>query len=183
MYQPREDSYFLSEFLKEYFKKIKKNLNKKITILDMGTGSAIQAETCAKFIKKKNILCSDINSQAVKQARKKGFKTIRSNLFSNIKERFDLIIFNPPYLSQDKYDKEKDTTGGGLGDETILNFLNQLPKHLNKNGKAFLLLSSLTPKNRIEKLLKKLKLKKKKLAEKKLFFETLEIWVILISDI
>jgi methylase of polypeptide subunit release factors len=65
IYFPAEDSYFFSETLKEFLK----NKNKKIKILDMGSGSGIQAGTCKKngF---KNILAADINSEAVRYIKK-----------------------------------------------------------------------------------------------------------------
>src|SRR3989344_4238664 len=135
MYQTREDSFFMSEVLLDYFKS--KNLARK-RALDLGTGSVIQAETLAKFFRKNNILCSDIDEEAVKFARKKGFSSVKSALFENIKERFDFIVFNAPYLPENEFDKEKDTTGGKKGDEVILRFLKQAKNHLNKHGTIFL---------------------------------------------
>ena len=175
MYIPSEDSFFLSETLKKYFSNTK---IKSKTVLDIGTGTGIQAETLLEFFDKNSILCSDIDEEAVKYAKLKKFHTIKSDLFKKIKEKFDFIVFNPPYLPELKYDKEKDTTGGKLGDETILKFLRQIKNHLNKNGKVFLLLSSLTPRTRIKKELEKQNLICKKIAEKKLFFEKLEVWII-----
>lgn len=171
VYQPEEDSYFLSEQLAKYLKKIK---NREIRILDLGTGTAIQAQV-SRRLGFKNILCSDINPEAIKIAKRKGFKTVQSDLFEKIKGKFDLIIFNPPYLPKNKYDKEKDTTGGEKGDEIIIKFLKKVKNHLNKNGKVFLLISSYTPRKRILKEIKNQKLKHQKLAEKKLFFEKLEV--------
>ena len=49
---------------------------------------------------------------------------------------------------------------------------------ITSEGKIILVLSSLTPKKRINQLIKKLNFKRKKLAETKLFFETLEVWLI-----
>jgi len=172
MYQPAEDSFLLSDSIKEYLT----NKNKSIKVLDLGTGSGIQAETC-KSLGFDNILAADIDSESLDFVSKKRIKTIKSNLFSKIKEKFDLIIFNPPYLSEYKHDKEKDTSGGKKGDETILSFLNQARKHLTKDGNILLLLSSLTPKKQINKITKKY-YQKKKIAEKKLFFETLEVWLL-----
>ena len=174
MYQPREDSYLLAEQITKQLEKVK---NKQIKILDMGCGSCVQALTSRKagF---DNLVCADISQEAVNQAKRLGLKSIKSNLFSKIKERFDLIIFNPPYLPEDKYDKQKDTTGGEVGDETILEFLKQAKNNLTKEGKILLLISSLTPQDKILKLLNKLKFKKKVLASQKLFFEELEIWLI-----
>lgn len=175
MYAPMEDSFFLSEILTNYLglKKMRE-----FVALDIGSGSGIQAETLSKFSDKKNILCADIDEEALKEARKKGFKARKSDLFSNINKKFDIITFNPPYLPVDKYDKGEDTAGGKKGDETILEFLKQAKKHLNKHGKIFLLVSNLTPLKRIEIELKKQKLKIEKKFMKKIFFEELYVWII-----
>lgn len=176
IYSPAEDSYFLSYVLKKYVSKSLKN-NSNLKVLEIGCGSGIQLNNLLTLkVKKQNIFSCDINPEAVKHCKNLGFNSIKSYLFSNIKDKFDLIIFNPPYLPEDKYDKEKDTTGGKKGDEIILKFLKQLKKHTNKNGKCFLLLSSLTPMERINKELKNFKTKK--LETKKLFFEELYVWEI-----
>jgi release factor glutamine methyltransferase len=175
MYFPKEDSFFLSEIVSGY---LKKNKLKEFKALDMGTGSAIQAETLSKFTEKKNILCIDLDEEALNEAKRKGFKALKSNLFSKIRDKFEIITFNPPYLPEDKFDKEIDTSGGKKGDETILKFLKQSKSRLNKSGKIFLLLSNLTPRKRINQEIKKIKFKAEKLAEKSLFFEKLEIWLI-----
>lgn len=175
IYTPKEDSFFLAKQLE----KLLKIKDKNIKILDMGTGSGILAETALKSgINKKNILAVDINPQVVKKLTARGIKSIHSDLFSEVKGKFDLVVFNPPYLPENKYDKEKDTCGGKEGDETILRFLRQVRSHLKEKGKILLLLSSLTPRKNIEKELQEQNLKKKKLAEKKLFFETLEVWLL-----
>lgn len=194
MYSPQEDSYLLSEILSDYLKTTKfltnvRNFgsrkskdflgqeNRKIKILDMGSGSGIQALACIK-LGFKNLVCADIDKQSLEQLKKQKLKAVKSNLFEKIKSKFDLIIFNPPYLAKNKFDKQKDTSGGKHGDETILAFLQQAKKHLNNQGKIILLISSLTPKQKINKLLIKLKYKKETIATKKIFFELLEIWLI-----
>jgi len=173
MYHPAEDSFILSESIKKYLEK----KGKSFKILDMGTGSGIQAETC-KSLGFNNILAADIDSASLEYVKNKvKVKTIKSNLFSKIKNKFDLILFNPPYLPEHEHDKEKDTSGGKKGDETIIKFLNQAKSHLTKDGEILLLSSSLTPNKEINKIIKKY-YKKKKLSEKKLFFEILEVWKI-----
>jgi methylase of polypeptide subunit release factors len=90
-----------------------------------------------------------------------------------------LIAFNPPYLPEDKReDKESalTTTGGKRGDEIIVKFLKDAKKHLNKNGIVLLLVSSLTPKEKILKILEKNSLKYEIISSQKFFFETLEVW-------
>ena len=167
IYQPAEDSYFFSSFLKKYLSK-----NKIKSYLDLGTGSGILSETASKFLDKKNILATDINSDAIKILKGEGFKTLKTNLFSGIKDKFDLITFNAPYLPRDPRepkDSQIATTGGKHGDEISIRFLKQAKKYLNKNGKVFLLISSLTPRKNIDKF------KSKTIAKKKIFMEELLI--------
>ena len=167
VYQPAEDSYFFANFLNKFLKKNKIN-----TYLDMGTGSGILTETTSKFINKKNILAVDINPKSIKLLKKKNFNAIKSNLFEKIKTKFDLITFNAPYLPLDTREPKNSqlaTTGGKHGDEISLKFLKQAKEHLNKNGKIFLLISSLTPINKIKKSNPKI------VARKNQFFEQLLI--------
>jgi methylase of polypeptide subunit release factors len=200
MYEVNEDSVFFAEFLKSYLSKLPEKSRKKIKYLDIGTGSGILSQTASKFLKKENILATDIDKEAIEYVNSKGFQTIHSNLFNPIKNnakfkehqlinskhlvraennsnkseltldsKFDLITFNAPYLPEDRLDKQKDTSGGKNGDETPLKFLTQAKKHLNKSGKIFLLISSITPQNKINKF------KPKLVAKKHIFFEDLLI--------
>lgn len=176
VYSPEEDSYFLSEIIRKELKKQKDKTN--IKFLEIGSGSGIQLETAFRSgIKKENIFSCDINSEAVKQCNILGFNCIQSDLFSKISKnnKFDIIIFNPPYLPEDKFDKRKsykDVSGGKKGNETIIRFLKQAKSHLNKNGFILLLTSSLTPKIDFSIL----GYSYIKLDSKKSFFEELYIW-------
>jgi len=177
IYTPAEDSFLLQRNLKNYVK------NKRV--LDMGSGSGIQAETALKC-KASSVSASDINPQVIKYLKNKfksnkNVKIIKSNLFSNIESKFDVILFNPPYLPRDnREDKESQsvTTGGKRGDEIILKFLKQSKSHLNPKGTILLIVSSLTPRKRINPLLKKLNYKSRAIDSHKLFMETLELWEI-----
>jgi len=172
IYETNEDSFFLSKQVKKYAK------NKKV--LDIGTGSGIQAET-AKEAGAKSVLATDIDKKSIDFSKEKGLNIIKSDLFEKINGKFDLIIFNPPYLPLDEREdneSRKATTGGKNGDEIILRFIKKLPKHLNLNGSALILLSSFTPRKRILQELEKLKLKKKIVASQNLFMEKLEVWEI-----
>lgn len=170
IYLPSDDSFLLSEILEKEILKLS-NDKSEIKVLEIGCGSGIQLQTFKKAgIKKQNIFSCDINSKAVKHCKKLGFNSIKSNLFEKIKGKFDVITFNPPYLPSDKFDKEKDTTGGKTGSEVINKFLKQAKSHLTKNGKIILLVSSYTKK------INWLNYKKKLLGKKKLFFERLYVW-------
>ena len=172
IYEPSEDSYLLQEQVKKYS-------NEK-DVLDIGTGSGIQAQTALKF-GAKSVLATDVSSEAVKHVRNKKINSKKSNLFSSITGKYDLIIFNPPYLPKDVREDEESrliTTGGKKGDELILNFLKKVKDYLTKEGMVLILISSQTPQKRIFNLMLKLKLKKEKIAEKKIFMEKLEVWKI-----
>lgn len=173
IYSPREDSYLLQEQVKIFSK------NK--SVLDIGTGSGIQALS-AKSAGAKSVIASDIDlislNYAKHKLKKANILAIHSNLFEKIRGKFDLIVFNPPYLPKDKREDEdsaRTTSGGKKGDEIILRFLSDAIKHLNKNGDILLVISSLTPPVRINRLIKKLKLKKKVLSTKHFFFEEISV--------
>ena len=167
IYEPAEDSFLLNKQLKNIIKKGMK-------VLDLGTGSGIQAEEAERL--GAEVLASDINPECLKNLK---LKTIQSDLFENIKEKFDLIIFNPPYLPEEPLEPEDSklsTTGGKKGNEILIQFLKQAKSHLNKNGKIIIVFSSLTPE--VDKLLKQLNYTFKKLDEQKIDFEKLFIYLI-----
>lgn len=166
IYEPSEDSFLL---LKTLLKKIK---SKSLKILEIGSGSGYILES----LKEKgfeNIEGTDINPESVEFCKNKNLNVIKSDLFSKVKGKYDIIIFNPPYLPLDKLEDSESkiiTTGGKKGSETINRFLEESKKHLLKNGKIFLLTSTLT------KGIKWNNFKKIKINEKKLFFEKLFVW-------
>jgi len=177
IYPPSEDSFLLANEVERYISKLKYN---HLKVLDMGSGSGIQAKTAIKAgAKKENVLCADINEEAIKELKKQKLSTIKSNLFSNIKGKFDLIIFNAPYLPEDKYDKGIDTTAGKKGYEIIIKFLKQAKNRLNKEGIILLLFSNLSKPKIILSEAKKQKYKSEKLSEQDMgFFEKLFVYKI-----
>lgn len=172
IYLPREDSFLLKRAVEKFSREKK--------FLDIGAGSGIQAIT-AKKAGALSITAVDINREVIEHLRKAGIRAIKSDLFEKIKERFDLIAFNPPYLPFDEREDGESslaTFGGKKGDEIILRFLKECPKHLNRGGKILLVVSSLTPKTRINALLKRLRFRKKIIGREKFFMESIEVWSI-----
>jgi len=172
IYSPSDDSYFLSSILSKELLKIKDK--SKLKFLEMGIGSGVQLKNLEKNkIKKTNIVGADINPLAVEHCKSKNFNCIVSDLFKNIKGKFDILIFNPPYLPRDlkePKDSQIATTGGKKGSEIINKFLKQAEKHLNEKGSIYLLTSSLTKNTNFQNY------KKILLGEKKLFYEILYVW-------
>ena len=172
IYEPAEDSFLIEKYVKHFAEGR--------SVLDMGTGSGILAEV-ALAVGAKSVLAVDINQEAVNYVKQKGVNTRLSDLFSTISKKFDLIIFNPPYLPKTKdedTESETITTGGQQGHEIIERFLIQAKAHLNEDGKIILLFSSLTGRKQIDKILKENNYKFKCLETKKLFFEELFVYLI-----
>ena len=94
VYEPEEDSYLLIESIKIEGRKV----------LDMGCGCGIVALHLAK--NGCDVVAVDLDKKAVentiKNAEMNGLKIrcFKSDLFENINEKFDMIVFNPPYLQQ-----------------------------------------------------------------------------------
>ena len=93
---------------------IKKHLKKdKISILDIGTGSGIIAITLRELNKKYSVTATDISKKALKVAKKnskkhnKQVKFIKTDIFNNINDKYDVIISNPPYVDKNSQDIEE----------------------------------------------------------------------------
>ena len=89
-------------------KLVLREINKDNRVLDMGTGtSSIIGLTiwkqCGCYV-----VCSDINPEIVSMAQKNvefnqaPIQVKHSNLFENIEEDFDVVVFNPPYVPTKK---------------------------------------------------------------------------------
>ncbi|WP_157077485.1 HemK2/MTQ2 family protein methyltransferase [Methanobrevibacter curvatus] len=156
VYEPSDDSFLLAENLM---------IGKNDKVLEIGTGTGIIAITASKIAKK--VVATDINYDALEIAEKniknnkiKNVELKFGDLFNPVKnEKFDLILFNTPYLPTASDEILEDDLnyafdGGNDGRKIIDPFLNQLKDHLNKNGKVQLVQSSLSDiKKTIDKLL------------------------------
>lgn len=168
IYEPEKDSYLLEKYVKKYAKG---------RVLDVGTGSGIQA--LATLDKAKEVIAIDIDEEAIEFVKKKGVMAFCSDLFENVGGKFDLIVFNPPYLPRDsREDKESQriTTGGKEGHEVLERFLKDAKKYLAKNGKILIVFSSLT--GDVVSILKKYQYKFECLEIEKMFFEELYVYLI-----
>ena len=82
--------------------------NRKIRILDIGTGSGCIAITLKKLFKDAIVDAIDISEDALEVAKENAklnevdVNFIQSDLFDNIENKYDVIISNPPYISSDE---------------------------------------------------------------------------------
>lgn len=105
---PRFETELLVEYTIKYIKDIFKEKEiPHLNILDIGTGSGCIAITLKKELN--SILTAiDISDEALKLAQKNAINNmvdiefINSNIFSNIKDKYDIIISNPPYIREDE---------------------------------------------------------------------------------
>jgi len=149
-------------------------------VLDMGTGTGVIAIYCAK--RKARVVASDICQKALECARRNAalngvrIEFVESNLFSNIKGCFDIIIFNPPYLPFDGVHDESDhlVIGGYSGGELIVEFLRDAKSHLSPNAVIYIVLSSLGS-NRVLGAMKKY-YRFSLVLKQRFFFEKIETY-------
>ena len=99
-----------TELIIEEALSIYKNKNLKLKILDIGTGSGCIAISLAKEFKNAFITAIDISKEAIEVAEKNlKIHNCNNNVqlkmvdFKNINTKFDLIVSNPPYLTNNQF--------------------------------------------------------------------------------
>lgn len=165
---------------------------RKIKVLDIFAGSG-----CVGVAVLANVYCATVDfaekdAKALSQIRinleknislirankgwKKECRVIKSDVFSKIKDKYDFIFANPPYIptknrkkvskSVLKYEPKMALFGGKEGLLYVKKFLKQAKKHLNPGGQIWMEFDGSTgspqappQKNKIAKLLKKFKYK------------------------
>ena len=101
---PRYETEYLLEKVINISKKI---FSDKINILDIGTGSGAISIVLKNELNS-NVTACDISKKALNVAinnakiNNSSINFIKSDIFSNINDKFDIIISNPPYISSDE---------------------------------------------------------------------------------
>ena len=162
-YYPEEDSEMFADFI---VKNRAMFLRKKV--LEIGCGSGLLSILCARF--GADVLAIDINPEAVNATKENAIannvklSAIQSDIFAKVgaganscfssrnshnnqvspKVGYDIIIFNSPYLpDEDMLTKKSHSINYNKGD-VIKRFLAQYKNYLGKNGRAYILVSSIT---------------------------------------
>jgi release factor glutamine methyltransferase len=147
VFEPAEDSFL---FAKNLF------VNDNERVLDMGTGSGILGVVAAK--RAREVVSIDVNPFAIRCAKKNAQRNcaqsnmtfIRGDLFRSLKEitKFDLILFNSPYLPSEQSEGaswlDRAWVGGTTGRDVIDFFIFQAPKYLAQSGRILMVQSSLS---------------------------------------
>lgn len=90
---------------------LEENSEQNLTVLDIGTGSGAIAVSLKKARPNWQITATDISLDALAVARenalqnKTDIRFVQSDIYSDLSEKFDLIISNPPYIAYEDKDE------------------------------------------------------------------------------
>ncbi|MEM2878023.1 MAG: class I SAM-dependent methyltransferase [Candidatus Hadarchaeales archaeon] len=174
VYEPADDSFMIAENME---------ISPGEEVLEIGTGCGFLAIIAAK--RGARVVATDINQAAIQCSREnaamhgveKNVDLRLGDLFDPVlEERFDLIIFNPPYLPSTLEERrggrlELSWDGGDDGRRVVDRFIEGLPAHLKKRGRSLFVQSSLTGNEKTLELIEKNGLRGEIVARRKFFFE------------
>jgi release factor glutamine methyltransferase len=180
VYEPSEDSFLLANAAS--------HLSAGSKVLEVGCGSGIASLTAAKSgcsvigvdISKDAVGCATSNAKLNKL---KNTLFFVSDLFENLdkKQKFDAILFNPPYLPTQYKDKLNGPLnhafdGGKDGRKVLDVFLDKFSPYLKKGGCLLLLQSDLNGPIKTKRKLRKLGYEVEVVEKESFFFETVYVY-------
>jgi len=180
VYEPAEDTFLVADSLSQIVKEGD-------TLLDVGTGCGILAIIAAT--KAKKVIATDVNPYAVKCVKLNAkinkvaskIEVLRGDLFQPIRktEKFDVIVFNAPYLLSSSSERRtwigQSWAGGPTGRQLIDRFIIEAPCYLKRKGKILLVQSSLANIDETLENFRKVGLVAKVITEAKVAFETIVV--------
>ena len=177
VYKPCDDTFLLADAMLEEVKS-------EDHVLDMGTGTGLIAILAASRARK--VLAVDVSNSAVECARRNvaanraaNVEVRRSDLFTNVEGKFDLILFNPPYLPREELEPQDELSlawsGGRDGRRVIDRFIRECRRYLTQGGRVLMVQSSLSSLDRTREMFLKQGFNVSVVAEKGFFFERLYV--------
>lgn len=187
VYPPAEDSFLAAKMVAKCLEESKSG---SLNVLDMGTGTGILGLTALRSKKVSEVTFVDVNQDAIEAARRnciannlsgKRCEFITGDLFSGVKGRFDMIIFNAPYLPHEEALERFESRaldGGRDGIELTIRFLSQAKGHMNKESRIIIVASSLGNLNELEEEIERLGLKITEREKEHIFFEDIVVMAV-----
>jgi len=116
-------------------------------VIEVGTGSGYVAAQIRS--RSASLVTTEINPHAAAAAHARGIDVVRTDLVQGICGKFDLVLFNPPYLPTECDERIDDwfefaLDGGPSGRSVIARFAQEIRHILAPGGRILLLISSLT---------------------------------------
>ncbi len=177
VYEPAEDTFLLADNLE---------VERMSRALEIGTGTGLIAILTSR--KARMVIATDVNPHALDCTLKNiiankayNVELRMGDLFEPVKdEKFDLILFNTPYLPTEEDETVCDEldaawNGGPSGRDVIDRFLDGVKDHLNPGGKVQLVQSSLSDNEETLEKLEELGFKASITAREKGFFEEMVV--------
>lgn len=147
---PREETeYWVNLFIEEGHDNIK--------CLDLFSGSGCIGLSILKNIENSSCDFGEVDDSFLEQIKinlqlnnisEERYKTIKTNIFSNIKEKYDFILANPPYVAEDRIDEVGEDVrefepeialyGGKDGMKIINIFLKEARDYLSEKGEILM---------------------------------------------
>ena len=144
-----------TELIIDLVKSLEEKISQPTKILDLGTGTGcIIISLYLELYKKISVLAdaTDISSEALEIAKKNArrhnidnkINFFKSNWFSNVKNKYDIIVSNPPYIKKNKigslppevkkFDPKVSLCGGYDGLNSYRRIADKARGYLKKNG-------------------------------------------------
>jgi release factor glutamine methyltransferase len=160
-YAPAEDTFFLAEHITK---------ESGHSALDMGTGSGYLATILQQNFD--FVVATDIDFAAIKGQKNKIQNSVCCDGANALKQKFDLVVCNLPYLPSEKI-IDKTTDGGPQGLPVPLGMIQSASSCVKSGGKMLFLTSSLANYQKLMEKARSMGFLVTIAAKKKLFFEEL----------
>lgn len=169
VYPPSEDSELLIDAL---------DVRRGERVLEIGCGSGVVSIHCA--LAGAEVVCGDVNPRAVALTRMNAaangtvLEAVETDVYSNVEGRFDLVLFNLPYLPVEEGEGlARAWSGGPDGLGPLPRLLDGAPKHLLPGGRVVVVTSSLMDRKGLREILAPYSVRT--LAKLPMFFERLSV--------